>query len=151
MRRDYFDVTVRTADSTSTDAAPEIVVAFDGPTETIAERLDEPDAGGLEGDQIDVTVRLQTPLDGADDPEGVLSVTDRVTGQFIIEANLDAASVEALVETARERPDDQTDYAVRITDAAGASRVYEKRTLLVYDVDGSLRRSSSLIPGGVEL
>jgi len=46
---------------------------------------------------------------------------------------------------------DDTSYRIRLTDGDGKSTIYDKEILLVYDESGSLRRSASLIPGGVEL
>jgi len=46
---------------------------------------------------------------------------------------------------------DATAYVVALRTDGDRVAVYRKRTLLVYDEDGSLRREDSLIPGGVEL
>lgn len=146
MRRDYIDVDVRSADDSKAERPPAIALTFDGPTGLLADRLATGD-GRLDDEDVDVTYRRTE----ADEP-GVLSLANRLTGEFVLEANVDAESVSALVDAAKGADaDDDTCYEVRITDGEGDETVYEKRTLLVYDPDGSLRRQDSLIPGGVEL
>lgn len=146
MRRDYFDADVRTADEEL--ELPVVAVEFDGPDGLLADRLVTSD-GQLDADEIDVTYRRKATSDESG-PEGVLSIADRATGEFVLEANLPPEAVRALVRDARGG-DEETRYLVRLTDSEGKSTVYDKRTLLVYDAEGSLLRSESLIPGGVEL
>ncbi len=144
MRRDYFEVDMRNVDENEREP-PVVTVNFDGPDGLLADRLVTAD-GTLDADEIDVTFR-RTETDDV----GVLSVSNRITGEFVLEANADVEAVRALVDAARSRADDEPRYRVRVTDADGKSTVYDKETLLVYDREGSLRRGESLIPGGVEL
>lgn len=147
MRRENFEVEVRNVDEADGEGRPEIAVEYDGAVGRVAERLVTSD-GTLDADEIDVAYRRQT----AEDPPGVLAVTDRITGGFVLEANADPDALNALIDAARGgEGDDETGYRLRITDGEGKSTVYDERTLLVYDADGSLRRGDSLIPGGVEL
>lgn len=142
MRRDNFTVDI---DSEPDDGTPTISIDYDGPSGTLRERLTTTTDGTLNADEIDVTFRRQA---GAD--SGVLSLTNRLTGEFILEVVADTEAMQALVSAA-ERHDADGEFEVRLTDGDGKSLVYEKRTLLVYDHDGSLLRQRSLIPGGVEL
>lgn len=144
MRRDYFEVDMRNVDENEREP-PVVTVTFDGPDGLLADRLVTAD-GTLDADEIDVTFR-RTETDDV----GVLSVSNRITGEFVLEANADVETVRALVDAARSRADGEPRYRVRVTDADGKSTVYDKETLLVYDREGSLRRGESLIPGGVEL
>lgn len=147
MRRDYFDANVRNDDEQD---VPVVAISFDGPAGLLADRL-VTDDGALDANGIDVTYRLQTAPDGGD-PSGVLSIADRLTGEFVLEASLEPDAVKSLVRTAkRSDGEDERSYRVRITDGEGKSTVYDKETFLVYDADGSLMRNESLIPGGVEL
>lgn len=123
---------------------PELTVAFEGTPQVLRDRLDGGDP--LSAEDIDVAYR-QTPTD----EPGVLSVTDRLTGEYIFEAPLDAAALRELVTTAAAREEDERDYTLRIDPGDGQDFVFEKSTLLVYDADGNLDRERSLIPGGVEL
>lgn len=148
MRRDYFDANVRNVDEAKD--RPVIEIAFDGPDGLLSERL-VTDSGTLDGGEIDVTYRLTTDEDAAD-ARGVLSVANRLTGEFVLEAHVDPDAVYALVSATKDaESEDGHRYRVRLDDAAGESTVYDKETLLVYDADGSLLRQRSLIPGGVEL
>jgi len=99
----------------------------------------------LESSDIDVAFRHRV-----EDDSGVLSVTDRVTGEFVFEVDASVDRIEALVDVAQRR-DGDGQYEVRLTDTDSKSLVYDKQTLLVYDHDGSLLRERSLIPGSVEL
>jgi len=140
MRRDHFTVEAESARDT-----PAVAITFDGPAGTLAERLAE---GGVpEGDDIDVVLRLQGPVDDPD-TVGVLSLTRRLTGEYLLEVNADATDVLDVVSAAR---DAENTYLVRIERPDAKTVVYEKKTLLVYDEEGSLLRQHSLIPSGVEL
>jgi len=146
MRRDYFEVEFRAVEE-GADERPAIVIEYDGPDGMLADRLTA-DEGTLDASEIDITYRT-TPTGGEGGQSGVLSITNRITGDFVLEANVDSGAIESLVAAATET--DDTSYRIRITDSEGKSTVYEKELLLVYDESGSLRRSESLIPGGVEL
>lgn len=134
MRRDYFTVDIRHG-----EGSPRLSIEYDGPSGELRESL-----ATVEADDIDVAFRHQPDGDG-----GVLSVTDRLTGEYIFEVEVAAASIAELVEAAGRHEDGE--YQLRLTDGDGKSRVYEKGTLLVYDHDGELLRGRSLIPGSVEL
>jgi hypothetical protein len=140
MRRDHFTVVAEPARD-----PPAVAVTFDGPAGTLTERL--ADDGVPAAEDVDVVLRLQGPVD---DPEtvGVLSLTRRLTGEYLLEANADAEELLGVVSAAR---DAENTYAVRIERPADETVVYEKETLLVYDEEGSLLRQHSLIPSGVEL
>lgn len=141
MRRDHFTVEVQT--DPADEGSPTIAIGYSGPSGAMRERLTTDD-GTLDAGDIDVSFRRQPEED-----TGVLSLSTRLTGEYILEAMAPAEAVFDLV-TSAERDADGT-YEVRLTDSDGKSLVYEKDTLLVYDHDGSLLRQQSLIPGGVEL
>jgi hypothetical protein len=146
MRRDYFTLDLDNVDGESA-TQPTIRLDFDGPTTDFEARL-------ADDSDVDISFRYQTPADDAD-ANGVFSVTDRLTGDFVLEVNVDAETIGTLVDAARDfgtaRKDSPGCYSLRID--ADEETVYraEKRTLLVYASDGSLRRDHSLIPSGVEL
>ncbi|QKG91600.1 hypothetical protein HPS36_01590 [Halorubrum salinarum] len=159
MRRDYFDLTVEGVDDGAGSRSPPLVrIDFHGPEELLRERLsggeseDAADGDLLTADQIDVAFRLREPLGEADDPEGVVGVTNRYTGDFILELNETATDVLPFIHAARDATDDgDARYRVEI-DVDGERLVaYDKDTFLVYDHEGNLLRSESLIPSGVEL
>jgi hypothetical protein len=148
MRRDYFDANVRNV--ADDHDRPVVTIEFDGPDGLLTERLGSED-GTLDSSEIDVTYRL-TDADEDDDASGVLSIADRLTGDFVLEANLEPDAVFELVEAGKAFSAEHDDsYRLRLVDGGGDATVYDKDTLLVYDADGSLLRQRSLIPGGVEL
>jgi len=159
MRRDYFDLAVEgVGDDADARSPPLVRIDFHGPEELLRERLSGGDSDGaddedlLGADQIDVAFRLREPLGEADDPEGVVGVTNRFTGDFVLELNETATDVLPFIHAARDATDDgDARYRVEI-DVDGERLVaYDKDTFLVYDPAGNLLRGESLIPSGVEL
>lgn len=150
MRRDYFTLEVAPS-SAAEGGPPSLVVTFEGPEGELRERL-QGTGNGLSGDAVDVAFRLLGDVEDTD-TRGVLSITDRITGEFLLELNAPAAEVTEFVRTVRttreEGDDDQ--FRLVIEAAGGELATLEKRTFLVYDADGGLLRGHSLIPSGVEL
>ncbi|EJN60312.1 DUF5793 family protein [Halogranum rubrum] len=157
MRRDYFELTVEHIDWVEHDGDPEkplVRIDFHGPEGLLRERLTGTDGDLLSASETDVAFRLQAPLD-TPDSTGVVGVTNRTTGDFVLELNEDAADVLKFIRAAREYgrsgDDDDGRYRVELTVEDEPLVTYEKRTFLVYDADGGLLREKSLIPSGVEL
>ena len=157
MRRDYFTLDVHGTDWVDTGeepVQPRVHIDFHGPHDSLTERLTTPEGTQLPASEIDVAFRLVDSL-GDDDAGGVVGITNRVTGEFIIELNESATDVLRFIKAAREygRSTDADDgrYRVEISLDGDDFAVYEKQTFLVYDADGHLLRSESLIPSGVEL
>lgn len=143
MRRDYFTIDIRP--ELDDDGVPTIAIEYTGPSGGLRDRLTATAEATLDSSEVDVAFRHQ-----AESESGVLSLTDRLTGEFIFEVPAPVEAVDELVSGA-QRHDGDGEYAVRLTDADGKSLVYEKATLLVYDEAGNLLRQRSLIPGSVEL
>lgn len=152
MRRDHFTLTVDVAGEV---APPALVLTYEGPAESLTDHLTE-ENGLLEDELVDASFRMKS-----DDPEGgdevvdepgagrgVFSLTHRLTGEYILEAGADAADVHSLIDAARA---EGGTYRIRIERPDGEAVVFVTEALLVYDVDGNLRRKDSLIPSGVEL
>lgn len=157
MRRDHFELAAHNIDWVETGdqpAEPRVVIDFDGPEEALTDRLTNPEGDLLDASETDVAFRLQDPLDDPD-ATGVVGVTDRITGDFLLELNEDADDVLRFVRAAREygqsTDDDGGRYGVVIRIDGDTVATYSKSTFLVYDANGSLLRSKSLIPSGVEL
>ncbi|WP_135662624.1 DUF5793 family protein [Halorhabdus rudnickae] len=140
MKREQFSLN---ADPAPTDSSqpPTIEITYDGSSETLLQRLSTPEGDRRRGEDVDVAFRLQ------DEQRGVLSISDRLTGAFVCEVDADADRVTDVVSAAE---DGDGRYRIEITGAEEAWSV-QKRTLLVYDGDGRLLRTCSLIPGSVEL
>jgi len=155
MRREHFTLDVTNIDWAETDGEPKkpsVAIDFTGPEAMLRERLTGPDGDVLEASETDAALRLQGPLE--DDTAGVVSVTNRITGEFILELNEDATDVLQFIRAARrygETAGDEGQYRVEITLDGEPFVSYDKRTFLVYDDEGSLLRQHSLIPSGVEL
>lgn len=157
MRRDYFTLDVTNVAWVADDgspAKPTVEISFDGPGDELRERLTGVDDEILAAGETDAAFRLKGPVD---DPEtqGVVSVTNRVTGDFILELNEDAEDVLRFIKAARRfgqaNNDEDGSYNVHIEVNGDRMVSYDKQTFLVYDQEGSLLRGHSLIPSGVEL
>lgn len=145
MRREYFDIDVSGIDDPSA-GGPVVAITYDGPDGLLSDRLTSDD-GTLDAGELDVTYRTK-PVAG-DDAAGVLSIGNRLTGEYVLEVNVRPGVIESVVDAASDG--EETTYRLRLTDGDGKSTVYDKAILLVYDETGSLSRGRSLIPGGVEL
>lgn len=157
MRRDYFTLDVRGVDWVEAGDEPEtptVVIDFEGPPDEFKRRLTGFDGELLEAEQTDVALRLQSPLD-QEGSRGVVSVTNRVTGDFVLELNEDAENVLQFIRAARaygkQADADEGRYRVRIEIDGEELITYDKSTFLVYDREGNLLRQHSLIPSGIEL
>lgn len=156
MRREQFspDITnVAWLDDDDDPSKPTLTVGFDGSASSLRDRLLDTDGELLESEAIDVSFRLQGRHD---DPEaaGVVALTSRHTGDYVLELNVDADEILTFVRAARrygERRNDAGRYHVEIVIDDEPIVTYDKRTLLVYSRDGELLRQHSLIPSGVEI
>lgn len=157
MRRDYFELDVSNVDWVDDSGSPEkptVVIDFAGAADELRDRLTDNTGALLDAEGTDAGFRL---TDDVDDPDasGVVSVTNRITGDFVLELNVDAEDVLQFVRAARRYGESTDDgdgrYRVEIRVDDEELVVYEKTTFLVYSSDGDLLRGHSLIPSGVEL
>jgi hypothetical protein len=156
MRRDYFELDVTNVDWVENDgdpSKPNVVIEFTGAAAELEKRLTDRDGNLLDESEVDAGFRL---TDDVDDPDagGVVAVTNRITGEFVLELNEDADDVLKFVRAARrygKATGDDGRYRVEIRVDGEELAVYEKATFLVYSEDGNLLRSHSLIPSGIEL
>lgn len=129
---------------------PVLRVTVEDDAATVRHRL-LGEGGVVDAADVDVTFRFQ---EGAEAKRGVVAITDRLTGEFLLEVNAPAAEVMTFVSAARryaERTEGDARFRVRVLAAGEAVLDLEKRTLLVYADDGELLRERSLIPSGVEI
>ncbi|USZ68781.1 DUF5793 family protein [Halorussus salilacus] len=157
MRRDYFTLDVRNIDWVEEGGEarkPTVIIDFEGPSSTLRERLTGMDDELLDAGETDVAFRLQGSIDD-EDATGVVSVTNRITGDFVLELNEDADDVLKFIQAAREYGKESGDadgrYHVEISINDDDLVEYDKGTFLVYNSEGNLLRQHSLIPSGVEL
>lgn len=143
MDRESFDVSVHM----SGDDWPQLRIDATDTSADVAGRLAGPDGSDLPAEDVDVTFRET----GGERP-GILAVSNRLTGEFLLEAPLEADRIASLVEAVIETDDaDDRHYRLTISLGPATGTTYRKETLLVYDDQGNLLRARSLIPGGVEL
>jgi hypothetical protein len=147
MRRDNLSVDVHLGGGSEGDSPPTLHVTVDRSTDGPADDLLRPGTEPLDADDVDVALRR------GDDDAGVLSIARRLTGEYLLEANVESEAIEALVAAAGDATGEKRYRVVIDEDPPDRSsdHNFEKRTLLVYDAAGNLERENSLIPSGVEL
>lgn len=157
MRRDHFelDVTgVDWVDESGDPSKPNVAIEFTGDVDDLRDRLTDHDGKLLDASETDAAFRLTDDVEDAG-ATGVVAVTNRITGDFVLELNEDAEDVFTFIRAARRygeaTDDDDGRYRVEIRVAGEELVVYEKSTFLVYSRDGDLLRADSLIPSGIEL
>lgn len=158
MRREHLELDVSGVGWVESGGTPEkptvhIEVTATETADRLANRLEGSDDDPLPAEDIDVAVRLQSEPED-DEATGVVSMTDRLTGEFILELNVTAEDVLAFINAARrygEQDNADGRYGVEITADSESLASFEKTTFLVYNEDGELLRTYSLIPSGVEL
>jgi len=161
MRREDITLDVSDAgwpDSEADPRKPTLSLRLDDDADALSRRLVSEDGTRLDASEIDATVRLHGDPQESD-ATGVVAVTNRITGEYVLECNAGADTILQFARAARrygEASDGDTRCRVdlRATDDAGEETsvaTYDKRTLLVYGESGELLREHSLIPSGVEI
>ncbi|ERG99290.1 MAG: hypothetical protein J07HQX50_00434 [Haloquadratum sp. J07HQX50] len=159
MRRDYFELDVSNVAWVSDEGKPKkprVEIDFYGPSAELKRQLSKPSGEYLDASETDVTFRLQDDVNESD-ASGVVSVTNRITGDFILELNQRAEDVLSFINAAREYGKEQGTnsgegrYLIDVRIEGDEIVKYDKETFLTYDAEGNLLRSQSLIPSGVEL
>lgn len=155
MRRDSLTLEVEDIewlDREEQPRQPTLTVSVADGADDLGDRLRSADDRTLGADDLDVSVRFREP-EGSD-RDGVLALTNRLTGEFILELNVPGSDVVDFVTAARrygEQTGDAARYRVRVVADGSSLLDLEKRTLLVYSSEGELLRERSLIPSGVEI
>ncbi len=156
MRRDYFTLEVEDdgwVAAGDEPRRPTLIIGFEGPASLLRERLTGDADAPLEASEIDVSFRLQSDV-AEQEASGVVSVTDRLTGEYVLELNAPAERIFAFIRAAREFSEhagEENRYGIEIRIDGDPVETFEKRTFLVYTREGNLLREESLIPSGVEL
>jgi hypothetical protein len=102
---------------------------------------------------LDVSLRLKGDFDEPE-PDGVLAVTGRLTGDFICECNVPAKQIFEFLSATKRRAaavDRRPKYRLQMYVDDTPIRTEEMDTFLVYTKSGVLRESESLLPNGVQL
>jgi hypothetical protein len=151
MRRENFDIHVSNTEWVAAGgdpSKPTVAIEFDGPDELLQSRLAGTAGTVVDADETDVNYRFHA------DSEGVLSITNRITGDFVLELNADSDGVLEFIRAARaygEHTDENGRYRITVQQGGERLLAHDKSTFLVYNDEGNLVRQHSLIPGGVEL
>ncbi|AOW79986.1 hypothetical protein HTSR_0798 [Halodesulfurarchaeum formicicum] len=156
MEREDFTLETRYVETDTggeTQPLPTLRLRYDGPEAELKSALEGADGSILQAENIDVSVRLQGEIDERN-PDGVVAVSDRLTGDYVCEFNVEGRDIFEFLAAAKRRAesvDGTPKYRIQLCAGDTPVRTYETDTFLVYTSDGTLRESESLIPAGVEL
>lgn len=156
MRREEFTLETRHVDPESgaeTAPLPTLRLEFDGPAAELRSAFEGADGTPLSESDLDVSLRLTSPFE-ATDPDGVLAVTNRLTGDFVCELNVATGRIFEFLAAAKRRGaavDGSPRFRVQFFAEGSPVRTNELDTFLVYTESGDLRESESLLPSSVEL
>ena len=131
---------------------PELVFQFDGDDETLIDQLPDTGTGGDYPEEIDVTFQLHSAVNNSD-ARGTLSLSDRTTGDYLIELEVSAQRIFDFVRAVHVYADEignEGGYIVCLEAAGELAMEYIMEPLFVYKTDGDLYRARSLIPTWIE-
>ncbi|MFB6086598.1 MAG: DUF5793 family protein [Halodesulfurarchaeum sp.] len=155
MRRQDFSLSTRHVERASgaeTSPLPTLRLQYDGPSADLRDGLEGGDGTALEESDVDVSLRLMDELDEVD--RGVLAVSDRLTGDYVCECNVETGRLLEFLEATKRRAsavDGPPKYRIQFVAESTPLRTFEMDTFLVYAASGELRESESLLPNGVQL
>lgn len=156
MHHEQFDVLIDTNSHTEDNSGepPRLRLRFDGDTSSFVEWMETHIRSDLTPQEVDITYRV--PVSEADTDTGIISFSDRLTGNHIVECPLAHAQFHSLLThiTAQHEADhNQNHLEYRVTVESTTETIVEarKQMLLVYDSDRTLDRHHSVIPASVEI
>jgi hypothetical protein len=156
MRREEFGLETRHVEpeeGEETAPLPTLSLSYDGPAAELRSALEGADGTQLAEEDLDVSLRLTSPFE-VSDPDGVLAVTNRLTGDFVCELNVAARRLFEFLAAAKRRGaavDGAPRYRLQFRAGDSPIRTVELDIFLVYTESGDLRESESLLPSSVEL
>jgi hypothetical protein len=155
MRRQEFTLATRHVTpeaGADTGPLPTLRVEYEGSPTELRAALRGGDDTPLEEPDIDVSHR---PKGGFEEGgEGVLAVADRLTGAYVCECNVGTGVVLDFLAAAKRRAaavDGPPTYRIQFVAEGTPVRTYEMDTFLLYNRDGEVRESESLLPSGAQL
>ncbi|MDZ7850659.1 MAG: DUF5793 family protein [Halodesulfurarchaeum sp.] len=155
MQRQEFSLTMRHVEPVSgaeTAPLPTLRIQYDGPGSDLRTGLESADGNPLDESDVDVSLRFKGEPESVE--AGVLGVSDRLTGDYICECNVDAERVLEFLDATKRRAstvDGPPKYRIQFVAGTTPVRTVEMDTFLVYGESGELRESESLLPNGVQL
>lgn len=155
MERSHFTVRISTSESPTNDSGidqPTLCLEFDGTAARLHEHLSSRLRDDLSADEVDVSFRSVATTDQTH--AGVVTLSDRITGAYILEAKMPTETVTEFVQDVRTyagRSGQDPRYKAQIRAEGKTITAFEQELLLVYDSDGTLRRHASLIPNDTEV
>lgn len=135
-----------------TPLTPVLHLQFGGHSEELIDQMSKTGTGNEYPEDIDIAFQLRTSPDDSN-ATGVLAVSDRLTGEYLLELEVATERIFAFVRCVHEYADatgDEVEYIVSLDAEDGTAMEFQKNVLLVRMTDGELYRSRSLIPPWVE-
>lgn len=139
-------------DTDGVTLTPVLHLRFSGHSNELMAQLPNTGTGNEYPEDIDVAFQLQAPPDDSD-ASGDLTVSDRLTGEYIIEFEVAAKRVFEFVRSVHEYADvtgNEVSYIVSLDAEDGTAMEFQNQVLIVRTTDGELYRTLSLIPTWVD-
>lgn len=141
------------AETGGSSTKPTLVIRFDGSSSDLQDRLESPEAGRSYPNELDVAFRIRSHR-GDSGTRGVLTISNRLTGEHILELETDAEHISDFVDTVHgyaDKTSKEVQYYVDFQSDEGTVWDCENQVLLVRASDGNLLRHRSLIPTWFEI
>ena len=129
---------------------PVLVIAFDGHSLTCLDRLRELSVDESVPDELDVFFRIHK-LDS--DLPGVLGIENPLTGEYLLEIEVDRTHIFRFVEAVHRYADETGNgiqYTLWISSEDGLVMDYAMQVLPVFTIDNRILRHLSILPAGVD-
>jgi hypothetical protein len=156
MWRDNLTAKLTNTNWISTDHPPEqpcININYGGPINHLEDQLQQPDGRRYTSSDFDVNYRFQETKH-PESTGGVLSITDRISGEYILEADAYTDRIGTFIHAVNRYADvtgHTPQYRIVIQASENQVASFEKNGFLVYSSEGQLLRDRSLIPDSVEI
>ena len=134
------------AHSKGSPKVPALVVIFEGRSLACIDRLREFSVDESLPEQLDVLFRVN--LEDPDIP-GVLGIGNRLTGDYLLEIEVDRTRIFRFVDVVHRYADETgrgVQYDLWISSGDGLVMDYALQVLQVYSYDGDIIRNRSILP-----
>ena len=140
-------------DNGSTPSQPCLRLHITLSSDDLAERFQPGDGSTYRPSDLDLYFRDRSSSRAAVEG-GILTVSDRLTGDLLLEAVVNASVIERFVSAVRQyaaRTGNDRKYTVELQCEGTIATSFEKQIFIVYNAENELLRERSVIPAHIEL
>ena len=140
-------------DNGSTPSQPCLRLHVTLSSDDLAERFQAGDGSTYRPSDLDLYFRDRSSSRAAVE-DGILTVSDRLTGDLVLEAVVSASVIEQFVSAVRQyaaRTGNECKYTVELQREGTISTSFKKQIFIVYNAENDLLRERSVIPKHMQL